>query len=231
MRGRAIAITGAFGALGRVVAETAAQRGALVAAIGLAAPPIGLTERFGANALILLGVDLGSAATASRAMGEIKSRFGRLDALINIAGGFEMQNVEGGDSAIWERLFATNLTTALNASRAALPYLLENGSGRIVNVGALGALKAGAGMGAYAASKSAVHRLTESMAEELKHRGVTVNAVLPSIIDTPANRADMPGAAFNAWVAPADLAAVILFLASDEASAVTGALLPVTGGM
>jgi NAD(P)-dependent dehydrogenase (short-subunit alcohol dehydrogenase family) len=230
MKGRAIAITGAFGALGRVVVETTAQRGASVAAIGLSPPPAGLAERFGANVLILQGIDLGSAESAGKAMEEIKSKFGRLDALINIAGGFAMQKVEGGDSAIWDRLFAMNLATALNASRAALPYLLENGSGHIVNVGALGALKAGAGMGAYAASKSAVHRLTESMAEELKNRGVTVNAVLPSIIDTPANRADMPGAAFDSWVAPNDLAAIMLFLASDEARAVTGALLPVTGG-
>jgi NAD(P)-dependent dehydrogenase (short-subunit alcohol dehydrogenase family) len=139
--------------------------------------------------------------------------------------------VENGDSATWDRLFALNVKTALNASKAALPYLLESGAGRIVNVGAMAALKSGAGMGAYAASKAGVHRLTESMAEELKDRGVTVNAVLPSIIDTPANRAQMPEADFDRWVAPADLAAVILFLASREAKAVTGALMPVVGGV
>jgi NAD(P)-dependent dehydrogenase (short-subunit alcohol dehydrogenase family) len=86
-------------------------------------------------------------------------------------------------------------------------------------------------MGAYAASKSGVHRLTEALAEETKGKGVTVNAVLPSIIDTPANRADMPDADFGRWVAPSELAAVILFLASPEAGAITGALLPVTGGV
>ena len=126
-------------------------------------------------------------------------------------------------------MFAINLKTALNASRAALPYLLESGAGRIVNVGAQAAVHAPEGMGAYAASKAAVHRLTESLADELKLRGVTVNAVLPSIIDTPVNRADMPKADFSRWVSPADLAAVLLFLASDEARAVTGALIPVTG--
>ena len=126
-------------------------------------------------------------------------------------------------------MFALNLKTALNACKAALPYLLESGAGRIVNVGAQTALKAAAGFGPYAASKSAVHRLTESLADELKLKGVTVNAVLPSIIDTPANRRDMPKADFNRWVPPADLAAVILFLASDEAKAVTGALIPVSG--
>jgi NAD(P)-dependent dehydrogenase (short-subunit alcohol dehydrogenase family) len=129
----------------------------------------------------------------------------------------------------WERMFAINLKTALNASRAAIPYLLETGAGRIVNVGAGAGDRAAEGMGAYGASKAAVHRLTESLAEELKLKGVTINAVLPSIIDTPANRAEMPKAAFDRWVAPADLAGVMLFLASDEARAVTGALIPVTG--
>jgi NAD(P)-dependent dehydrogenase (short-subunit alcohol dehydrogenase family) len=128
-------------------------------------------------------------------------------------------------------MFAMNLKTAVHASKAAIPHLLASGAGRIVNVGAASAIKAGVGFGPYAASKGAVHRLTESLAEELKNRGVTVNAVLPSIIDTPANRADMPGASFDHWVAPADLAAVILFLVSDEARAVTGALIPVTGGV
>ncbi len=232
MKGKAIAITGAFGALGRVVAEAAARRGARIAAIDVAAtPPAGLAERLAPDALMLGGVDLSAADGARRAMAEVKARFGRLDALVNLAGGFRFESVEEGDPATWERLFALNVKTALNASRAALPYLLESGAGRIVNVGANAALKAGAGMGPYAASKAGVHRLTESMAEELKHRGVTVNAVLPSIIDTPANRAEMPKARFDHWVAPADLAAVILFLASDEARAVTGALVPVTGGV
>ncbi len=162
-------------------------------------------------------------------MAAVKARFGRIDALLNIAGGFRWETMEAGDAATWERMFAINLKTALNASRAALPHLLESGAGRIVNVGAQPANHATAGMGAYAASKAAVHRLTESLADELKLKGVTVNAVLPSIIDTPANRADMPKAEFDRWVSPADLAAVMLFLASDEARAVTGALIPVTG--
>jgi NAD(P)-dependent dehydrogenase (short-subunit alcohol dehydrogenase family) len=122
-----------------------------------------------------------------------------------------------------------NVETASNASRAAIPHLKRSGSGRIVNVGANAALKAGLGMAPYAASKAGVHALTQSLAEELKGDGVTVNAVLPSILDTPANRADMPKADFASWVAPEDLAAVILFLASEAARAVTGALIPVTG--
>jgi NAD(P)-dependent dehydrogenase (short-subunit alcohol dehydrogenase family) len=105
----------------------------------------------------------------------------------------------------------------------------RSAAGRIVNIGANAALKSAAGMGAYTASKAAVHRLTESLADELKDQGVTVNAVLPSVIDTPVNRRDMPDADFTKWVTAGELAAVILFLASAEASGITGALVPVVG--
>ena len=227
---RVVAVTGAFGVLGEVVATAAAAQGARLALIEHAPrPPEGLVEACGAQTLVVAGVDLADPAAAQSAMDQVADRFGGLDALINIAGGFRWQTVEEGDPAQWDRLFAMNLKTALNASRAALPLLKASPAARIVNVGAAGALKAGAGMGAYGASKAAVHKLTESLAEELKADGVTVNAVLPSIIDTPANRADMPDADVSAWVAPADLAAVILFLASEAARAVTGALVPVTG--
>ena len=187
----------------------------------------GLFAGFGAGRDASMDTGLGG----SGAIADVVTKFGRLDALVNIAGGFAWEKVEGGSSSSWDRLFAINLKTALHASQAAIPHLLQSGAGRIVNVGAASAMKAAAGMGPYAVSKGAVHRLTESLAEELKNRGVTVNAVLPSIIDTPGNRAEMPGAAFDHWVAPTDLAAVILFLVSDEAKAVTGALLPVTGGV
>ena len=230
MQGKTVAITGALGALGCVVAETAARRGAQVALIDHArVAPEGLAERLGAGALIVGGVDLTSAPAAEAAMASVEAKFGRIDALINIAGGFQWQTVADGEIDGWDRMYAMNLKTALNASRAALPYLLASGAGRIVNVGAQSALHAAAGFGPYAASKSAVHRLTESLADELKLKGVTVNAVLPSTIDTAANRRDMPKADFSRWVAPADLAAVILFLISDEAKAVTGALIPVSG--
>ena len=126
-------------------------------------------------------------------------------------------------------MFAVNLKSALFTSRAAIPFLRQSQQGRIINIGANAALKAGAGMGAYTASKSGLHRLTESLAEELKAVGITVNAVLPSVIDTPANRADMPKADFTTWVTPRALAEVILFLASDAGAPITGALLPVTG--
>jgi NAD(P)-dependent dehydrogenase (short-subunit alcohol dehydrogenase family) len=230
MNGKTIVVTGGFGALGSGVAAAAIDRGASVAVLDVApSAPQALADRLGPKALLVGGVDLSSTEGAQKAMGAVKAKFGRLDALLNIAGGFQWEPVEDGSSESWDRMFALNLKTALNACRAALPYLLESGAGRIVNVGAQSALRAAAGMGPYAASKSAVHRLTESLAEELKLKGVNVNAVLPSTIDTPANRRDMPNADFDRWVSPADLAAVILFLASDEAKAVTGALIPVSG--
>ena len=232
MTGRTVVVTGAFGALGSVVAAQAARQGEVVVAIDHAPePPQEGAGLVGARGVILSGVDLTDEAAAVRAIESAKARTGRIDVLINIAGGFAWRTVQDADAALWERMWALNVRTALNASRAALAHLIASGEGRIVNVGAAAAVKAAAGMGAYAASKSGVARLTESLADELKGRGVTVNAVLPSIIDTPANRADMPEADHGRWVAPADLAAVILFLASREAKAVTGALVPVIGGM
>jgi NAD(P)-dependent dehydrogenase (short-subunit alcohol dehydrogenase family) len=230
VRAKTIVVTGGFGALGGVVAAAALDRGASVAALDVApSASATLADRLGPDALILGGVDLSSPEGAEKAMAAVKAKFGRLDALLNIAGGFLWETVEDGKAESWDRMFALNLKTALNACKAALPYLIESGAGRIVNVGAQSALRAASGMGAYAASKSGVHRLTESLADELKLKGVTVNAVLPSVIDTPANRRDMPNANFDRWVSPGDLAAVILFLASDEAKSVTGALIPVSG--
>ena len=229
MAGRVIAITGAFGVLGSAVARLAAEQGnRLVLIDSAASPPDGLVAACG-TPLVQGGVDLSDRGAACNALAAAFETYDGLDALINVAGGFVWQTLEDGDPAAWDRLYAMNVTTAVNASRAAMPYLRLSKAGRIVNVGANGAIRAAAGMGAYAAAKSGVHRLTESLAEELKGDGVTVNAVLPSILDTPANRLDMPDADFSAWVSPRDIAAVMLFLVSPEAQAVTGALIPVTG--
>ena len=230
MKDRVIVITGAFGTLGRAVVLEALVRGATVAAIDLGpAPPAELAPLAG-HGQAFGGVDLTDPDATTKTFAEVAKRFRRLDALVNIAGGFRWETVEGGQTASWDKLYAINTRTAVNASRAALPYLVQDGRGRIVNIGALGAVKAAAGMGAYAASKAGVHRLTEALAEEMKGR-ITVNAVLPSIIDTPVNRADMPGQDFSKWVSPAQLAGIILFLVSDEAQAITGALIPVMGGL
>lgn len=222
MSDRVIAVTGGHGVLGRAVVEAALADGLEVALIDRT------RAEAPAGALEVGDVDLTDPAAARAAIDQVVARFGRLDALLNICGGFVWQTVDD-DQPAWDRMFALNVKTALNASRAALPHLKASAEGRIVNVGANGALKAAAGMGAYAAAKSGVHRLTESLAEELKGTSVTVNAVLPSILDTAQNRADMPDADPAKWVQPSDLARVMLFLASPASRAITGALIPVTG--
>jgi NAD(P)-dependent dehydrogenase (short-subunit alcohol dehydrogenase family) len=224
MIGKVLVITGALGALGKVVADTAVKRGARVAGVDHVPSQAAATP----ERIELGGVDLSDAAQAKKAIDAVAAHFGKIDALINIAGGFTYETVAEGDIKSWQRMYALNVLTALNASRAAIPHLLASSAGRIVNTGAMGALQAGAGMGPYAASKAGVHRLTETLAAELKGK-ITVNAVLPSTIDTSANRASMPKADFAKWVTPQELADVILFLVSDAASAVSGALIPVSG--
>jgi NAD(P)-dependent dehydrogenase (short-subunit alcohol dehydrogenase family) len=224
MNGKVVIVTGASGALGKVVAEVALARGARVAGVDHSPTQVAATG----NRIDIGSVDLTDATQAGKAIDAVASHFGRIDALINIAGGFAFEAIAEGDPKTWQRMYALNVLTTLNASRSAIPYLSTSGTGRIVNVGAMGALQAAGGMGAYAASKAGVHRLTEALAAEWRGK-ITVNAVLPSTIDTSANRASMPKADFTKWVSPEELANVILFLASDGASAVTGALIPVSG--
>lgn len=221
LKDKVVLITGGLGILGRSVAEAAAAVGATAIALDRVD---GAAPR-GAQAWPAF--DLGDAKATQKVFADIAARHGRIDALVNIAGGFRWETLADGSVDTWDQLYQINLRTAVNACRAALPHLRSGG--RIVNIGAAGAVKAGAGMGAYAASKAGVARLTEALAEELKEREITVNAVLPSIIDTPANRKDMPQADASRWVRPQQLADVILFLLGERSSAVTGALIPVTG--
>jgi NAD(P)-dependent dehydrogenase (short-subunit alcohol dehydrogenase family) len=226
-----VVITGAFGALGRAVAQAFAMRGAQLALLDVAPqPPTVVRELLGRAPLVFGGVDLTDPEATRRVMAATSMRFGGIDVLVNIAGGFQWEKLENGDLETWDQLYAMNLRTAVVCCKTALPAMLERGKGRIINIGAGAAAgRAAAGMGAYAASKAGVQRLTESLSEEVKDRGITVNAILPGTIDTPRNRADMPDADFGRWVAPDDIAEVILFLASDAARAVTGAAIPVFG--
>jgi len=227
LEGKRVAVTGAFGSLGVAVVNTLQTAGAHVAAIDRAdAPPASASL---GNAHLFGGVDLGAADAAQATLAAAAQALGGIDALVNIAGAFRWEKLESGSLDTWDLLYRINLRTAVAATKAALPFLIESRAGRIVNIGAMGATKAAAGMGAYAASKAGVAKLTEALAEELKDRGITVNALLPSTIDTPPNRADMPKADFERWVKPTQLADVIVFLLSDQASAITGALIPVAG--
>jgi NAD(P)-dependent dehydrogenase (short-subunit alcohol dehydrogenase family) len=218
-----VAVTGGFGTLGLATVQAALAAGARVAAIDRAPAP---SAGIGAASCIG-GVDLADPAAAANALDSAAKAMGGLDALVNIAGMFRYESVADGNTDTWDLLYRVNLLTAVAASQAALKHLPAGG--RIINIGAASALKAGAGVAAYTASKSGVMRFTESLAEELKQRDITVNALLPSILDTPPNRADMPKADFARWVRPEQLADVIVFLLSKQSAAITGALIPVTG--
>ena len=228
---RVVVITGAFGALGRAVARAFEDQGARLALLDVAPQPSpDVRAQLGQEPLVFAGVDLSDMESTRRVMAATAMRFGGIDVLVNVAGGFRWERLEDGEPETWDQLYAMNLRTAVVCCKAALPAMLERGAGRIINIGAgAAAARAGAGMGAYTASKAGVHRLTESLSDEVKDRGITVNAVLPGTIDTPRNRAEMPDADVSRWVAPEAIADVIVFLASQEAWAVTGATIPVFG--
>jgi NAD(P)-dependent dehydrogenase (short-subunit alcohol dehydrogenase family) len=222
----AIVVTGGFGTLGRAVGLQAVRQGWQVALVDVAAAPAAdLIEdkRFAC----FPSADLTDEAATFTLFEKIDAQFGGIAALANVAGGFTWVPTEEAGLESWKKMFDMNLGTAVSASRAALPALKRT-KGAIVNIGAYAALKAAGGMAPYTAAKSGVHRLTEAMAEELRAAGVRVNAVLPTIIDTPANRRDMPDVDASLWIAPDELAKIILFLVSAEAAAINGALLPVT---
>ena len=219
---RVVMITGAAGHLGRAVAKAFDELGASLVLLDA-------REEKPASHLFVR-TDLRDPQSVQRAADQALERFGRIDVLCNIAGAFRMGSpVHETKDADWDFLFDVNAKSVLHVSRAVVPAMLKAGGGRIINIGAFAAQKGAAAMGAYVASKSAVIRITESMAAELREKNINVNCVLPTIIDTPDNRAAMPKADPRRWVSTQDLAAVIVFLASDAARAIHGAAIPVTG--
>lgn len=225
-----VIVTGAAGNLGRAVANAFAAQGARLVLVDLARES--LAERFGDEdgQRAYVAADLALQRDANGVADAAIARFGRIDVLCNVAGGFRMGGpVHETSDATWQFLFDLNARSVLNTARAIVPGMLASGGGRIVNVAANAAQKANANMGAYSASKSVVVRLTEAMSAELREHGINVNCVLPTIIDTPENRRSMPDADPARWVAPDDLAHIIVFLASPAARAIHGAAIPVTG--
>lgn len=218
LKDKTVVITGAAGALGKAVAKTVEELGGRTILLDVAfRDEDASASRF--------EIDL----TDKAAVMETVSRIGDFDAVFNIAGGFAMgTDASSPDDEDWNNMFRLNVDTCRNMVAASIPVLKKT-KGAMVNVGAFAALSGKPQMGAYIASKSVVMRLTETLAEELRAEGVNVNAVLPTIIDTPANRDAMPDADPAEWVSPDHLAAVMCFLASDAAKDVHGALLPVRG--
>ena len=214
-----IVVTGGAGALGSAVGRVAAANGASVTLLDVV--PI-LDQDFGKTIVCDL-LDQESVAQCFQEIGDF-------DVLANVAGGFDMgPTVQETTDEFWESLFDINVKTVRRVLEEAIPILVKRGNGSVINVGAQGAMRGMANMGAYLSSKSVVMRLTESLSEEVKEKGVNVNAVLPSIIDTPRNRSDMPDADFSKWVDSEELANVVCFLGSDNAKAIHGALIPVVG--
>jgi len=220
-----ILVTGAAGVLGQAVIATLVARGEAVVAVDLAPIIPAAGQRLSVG-----GIDLADATAGAALIAQLTgtSGAGSLTGLVNVAGGFLWETVSEGGWAAWERMYRINVQTAFEASRLALPAL-RTSRGAIVNVSAAATARAGSGMGAYTAAKSAVSRLTEALAAEELTNGVRVNAVMPSVIDTPANRRDMPDADPSRWVTPSEIAEVVAFLLSPAASGVTGALVPVVG--
>ena len=225
-RGKTCLITGAAGNLGRAVAGAFATEGASLVLMDHQKDHLQSAYGNEGEGKRFALADLRDAQSVARAL----PAGIRIDILCNVAGGFRMgQPVHETPDEIWDLMLGLNAKSVINCARAVVPGMLARGQGKIVNVAALAGLSGKANMGAYIASKSVVIRVTESMSAELRDKGINVNCVLPSIIDTPQNRADMPGADPRRWVAPEALADVVLFLASDAARAIHGAAIPVTG--
>lgn len=220
-------VTGAAGRLGRAVTEKLRADGYRLVLLDRDRAAL---EKEAGDGALAVGADLLDGAAVQAGVQRGLARFGRIDALCHVAGGFRMgPAVHETSPADWAFLMDLNARGLLSVAAAVVPQMIGQGHGRIVTVGAGAAMRGVAGMGAYCASKSALVRLTEAMSAELRDQGINVNCVLPSIIDTPENRAAMPDADASRWVSPAALAAVIAFLCSDASAAVHGVALPVTG--
>ncbi len=229
---RCFIVAGAAGNLGSAVAAEFAALGASLALLDRAAPPLAeLVGKLPASTqtLTLPGVDLTKPDDCAKMVAATLERFGRIDGLINTVGGFRMGRVAEDAAASWDFMMDINARAALVVSAAVVPAMAARKYGRIVHVAAGAGLKGSAGLAAYSASKAAVMRIVESLAEEHRADGVTVNCILPGTIDTPQNRAAMPGADTSSWVKPEAIARGIALLATTEAAVITGAAIPFVG--
>ena len=231
--GKVVLVAGGTGGLGNAVSLAFLEEGAKVVVTYRKASEFAtLKSAAGANASLLEGhlIDVTDELATAAFVTDAFSRHGRLDAVVNAIGGYA-----GGiklwdlDTKILDAMLSLNLRSGYALARAVLPAMLKQRYGSIVNVAAKAAVDHGAGAAAYAASKAAAVALMDSLAADAKGTGIRVNSILPSIIDTPANRLAMPGADFASWPKPQDIARVILFLSSDAAKTIHGAAIPVYG--
>jgi NAD(P)-dependent dehydrogenase (short-subunit alcohol dehydrogenase family) len=233
LKDKVVIITGAVGNLGHAVAKRVQAQGSKTILVDRSSDRLQKTYgelKGSAQHWLAGGIDMTDPKAVNAMASEAHQRFGRLDGLVNTVGGFRGgKPVHETDLEEWDFLYDLIVRTTLNGCRAVIPYMLQAQSGSIINIGSRNVFQGSPNYAAYSAAKTAVLRLTESLAGELKARGINVNCVLPGTIDTPQNREAMPKADFSAWVPPGDLASVIAFLLSDDARAVTGAAVPVYG--
>ena len=228
-------ITGGTGALGAVVTRDFLAAGYRVAVTYRGKSEwdtLAASEASAVAAGRLLGVatDVTDEESVRQAAAAANEKFDRLDVLVHIAGGYSGgANVEAVDARTVRSMIDTNLISAFWAAKHAIPHAKRHGRGRLLFISSRGALEPNPGAAAYAAAKLGLHALVQTLAKELKHEGVTANAVLPSIIDTAANRASLAGGKFDDWVKPETIAQLLLFLASEAAAATSGALVPIYG--
>lgn len=221
LNGQVVMITGATGGLGQAVTSAFALAGAKLVLVSRHLP-----ENL-PNNMLALSADVTDEHQVDRVMVEAKNQLTRIDCVINLVGGFATGRLAETDMSVWSKMLSLNLTSAFLLSKGAVRIMTEQGAGRIVHVAALAAVEPFAGAGAYIIAKSGLYALVKVLALEMRGSGVTVNGVLPTTIDTPANQQSMPDADYHQWVKPEAIAALLVYLASDEAQALNGALIPI----
>jgi NAD(P)-dependent dehydrogenase (short-subunit alcohol dehydrogenase family) len=225
-----VVVTGGAGTLGQAVAHAFLQKGACVVLMDRGFDGIAMKWAVTNGNVMFAPLDLLDRAEVVSSIGNVMALYGRIDVVCHTAGGFSSgETVHNTAEATWKRMYEINVQTLLNVSEPIIPHMIESSRGKIVTVGALSAQKGTPNTAAYAASKSMVVRISESMSSELREYNINVNCVLPSIINSPANRLDMPDADPHRWVQPSDVAEVMVFLSSGAARAIHGVALPVTG--
>ena len=223
-------ITGGTGALGRAVVAAFLEEGAKVVSTYIVDEELKEISSMIKNpGLVLIKSDITKEKQVAKVVKKTLERFRRIDVLINIVGAFAYAMIHDTDERTWDLMMNINLKSTFLCSKAVLPQMIKQDYGKMINISSRPALKGSAGVGAYAASKAGVLNLTETIADEVRDYDINVNAILPSTIDTPANRRAMPKADFSKWVKPEEIARVMVFLASDDSKPINGAGIPVYG--
>lgn len=225
-------VTGGTGALGKAITIAFLEGGAKVVCTYIVDKEkkecLSLTKKH-KDKIVFIRADVTKENDVVDMITDTTRKFKRVDILVNVVGGFAFSHIKDTDEKTWDLMMNLNLKSVFLCSKYVLPRMIEQNYGKIVNISSRPALKGSAGVGAYSASKAGVLNLTETIADEIKDYEINVNAVLPSTIDTPGNRRDMPEADFAKWVKPEEIARVIVFLSSDDSKPISGAGIPVYG--